>query len=173
MLAEGFDTVCAFVNDTLDKETVDILHERGVRLIALRCAGYNNVDLQAVFGRIHVARVPAYSPHAVAEHALALLLTLNRKTHRAYFRTRDNNFTISGLMGMDLHGKTAGVIGTGKIGQILAGILKGLGMRVLAYDAFPNQEFAAAGGASTPTWTRSTRGGRHLPACPLLRRPGT
>lgn len=146
VLAEGFDTVCAFVNDTLDRETVDILHARGVCLIALRCAGYNNVDLQAVFGRIHVARVPAYSPHAVAEHALALLLTLNRKTHRAYFRTRDNNFTISGLMGMDLHGKTAGVIGTGKIGQILAGILKGLGMRVLAYDAFPNKEFAAAGG---------------------------
>ena len=146
ILAKGYDAVCAFVNDDISRETAKQLHDFGIRLIALRCAGYNNVDLKAVFGKIHVARVPAYSPYAVAEHAMALILTLNRKTHRAYFRTRDSNFTINGLMGMDLHGKTAGVIGTGKIGRITAGILKGFGMRVLAYDAFPNSDFETSGG---------------------------
>jgi len=146
VLSRGYDALCAFVNDEIDKATVEILKESGIRMIALRCAGYNNVDLKAVFEQIHIARVPAYSPYAVAEHAMALILTLNRKTHRAYYRTRDNNFTINGLMGIDLHGKNAGVIGTGKIGRIMAGILKGFGMRILAYDAFPNKAFEETGG---------------------------
>lgn len=141
-LAEGFPVVCAFVNDTLDAEVIGQLHAGGVRLVALRCAGYNNVDLKAAYGTLHVTRVPAYSPHAVAEHAVALILSLNRKIHKAYYRTRDNNFAIHGLLGFDLHGKTAGVIGTGKIGRILAGILRGFGMEVLAHDPYPDEEAA-------------------------------
>lgn len=141
-LAEGFPVVCAFVNDTLDADVITQLRAAGVRFVALRCAGYNNVDLQAAHGVLHVARVPAYSPHAVAEHAVALMLSLNRKIHKAYYRTRDNNFAIHGLLGFDLHGKTAGVIGTGKIGCILAGILRGFGMEVLAYDPYPNEKAA-------------------------------
>lgn len=137
-LAAGFDGVCVFVNDTLNKNVVDKLHELGVKVIALRCAGFNNVDTRACFGKIHVFRVPAYSPYAVAEHAMALLLTVNRKTHKAYNRTREFNFALSGLAGFDLHGKTVGVIGTGKIGRIFADICKGFGMNVLAYDKFPN-----------------------------------
>jgi D-lactate dehydrogenase len=133
----GFDGVVAFVNDVIDKKTIDVLYDFGIRTIALRSAGYNNVDFQAAFGRIHVTRVPAYSPHAVAEHAMALLLALNRKIHRAYIRTRDFNFNISGLIGFDLYGKTMGIIGTGKIGQVFADICKGFGMRVIAYDPFP------------------------------------
>jgi D-lactate dehydrogenase len=112
-----------------------------VRLIAIRAAGYNNIDLKALFKKIHAVRVPAYSPHAVAEHAVALMLALNRKTHRAYYRTRDNNFTLNGLMGFDMQGKTAGIIGTGKIGKATIEILKGFGMRVLAHDAFPDKAF--------------------------------
>ncbi len=138
-LSRGYDVVCAFVNDTINEEVVDSLHEQGVGLIAMRCAGYNNVDFEAAFGKIHVVRVPAYSPYAVAEHALALIMTLNRKTHKAYSRTRDNNFNINGLQGFDLYQKTVGVIGTGKIGQIFANICKGVGMNVLAYDKFPNE----------------------------------
>lgn len=145
-LAAGYDAVCAFVNDDLSGPVADALFNKGIRMIAMRCAGYNNVDLKSTFGRIHVARVPAYSPYAVAEHAVALILTLNRKTHKAYNRTRDGNFALSGLLGFDLHGKTAGVIGTGKIGQILAELLKGFGMRVLAYDRFPKTEWAAQKG---------------------------
>jgi D-lactate dehydrogenase len=141
-LTRGFDAVCVFVNDLLNAEIIDALHENGVRLIALRSAGYNNVDLKAVYKKIHVVRVPAYSPYAVAEHAVALMLTLNRKTHKAYFRTRDNNFTINGFLGFDMHGKTAGVIGTGLIGRKVIDILKGFGMDVLAYDLFPNQDYA-------------------------------
>ncbi len=141
-LTAGFDTVCAFVNDTLDKKTVDILKKNGIRLIAMRCAGYNNVDLKAVYGSIHVVRVPAYSPYAVAEHAAALILTLNRKTHKAYARVRDGNFSINGLLGMDLHGKTAGVVGTGRIGRCLIAILKGFGMKILAFDLRPDKKFA-------------------------------
>ncbi len=141
-LTKGFDVVCLFVNDPVDRAITDALVENGVQLIALRCAGYNNIDLPAVFRRIHVVRVPAYSPYAVAEHAMALILTLNRKTHKAYLRTRDNNFTISGFKGFDLYGKTVGVIGTGKIGQIMAGILRGFGCRVLAYDVYPNAQAA-------------------------------
>ncbi len=141
-LADGFDIVCAFVNDDLGSDVLQKLIDYGVCLVVMRCAGYNNVDLKIAFGKIHVLRVPAYSPYAVAEHALALILSLNRKIHKAYYRTRDMNFSINGLLGFDLHGKTAGVIGTGKIGWILIHILKGLGMEVLAYDPFPNVGFA-------------------------------
>ncbi|GAB1484004.1 2-hydroxyacid dehydrogenase [Treponema sp.] len=146
-LAKGYDAVCAFVNDDLDKATADILVEEGVRVVALRCAGYNNVDLKAVWGRLHVLRVPSYSPHAVAEHALALLMALNRKTHKAYNRTRDGNFALSGLVGFDLYGKTAGIVGTGQIGRITSGILKGLGMELLVSDPYPNTEWAESIGA--------------------------
>ena len=138
-LAQGYAAVCAFVNDILDKETLEILCRQKVPLIALRAAGYNNVDFKAAFQKIHVVRVPAYSPHAVAEHAVALMLTLNRKIHRAYLRTHDNNFSLNGLMGFDMCGKTAGIIGTGQIGKVLIGILKGFGMRILAYDTFPDK----------------------------------
>ena len=138
-LAAGFDGVCVFVNDRVNAAVVEKLHEYGVKMIALRCAGFNNVDTQACqkYG-IRVFRVPAYSPYAVAEHAMALLLTLNRHIHKAYIRSRDFNFSLSGLTGFDLHGKTVGVIGTGKIGRIFAGICQGFGMEVLAYDKFPN-----------------------------------
>ncbi len=146
-LAKDHDAVCVFVNDRVDAEVADRLAEFGIPLVALRCAGYNNVDLEAVFGRIHVARVPAYSPHAVAEHAAALLQTLNRRIHTAYSRTRDGNFALSGLVGRDLHAKTAGIIGTGKIGKILATILHGYGMNVLLDDLFPDEAFAAGIGA--------------------------
>ena len=138
-LAEGCDTVCAFVNDTIDNRVIDRLAQLGIKLIVLRSAGYNNVDLKSAYGRIHVMRVPAYSPYAVAEHTVALILSLNRKIHRAYYRTRDNNFAIDGLMGFDLHGKTAGVIGTGKIGKTVIGILNGFGMRILAFDPYHDE----------------------------------
>lgn len=137
-LAKGYDCVCAFVNDTLNKEVIDGLVEGGVRLVAMRCAGYNNVDFKASHGRLRVVRVPAYSPYAVAEHAAALMVTLNRKTHKAHNRTRESNFNINGLLGFDLHGRTLGIIGTGKIGQIFGDIGKGYGMKVIAYDKFPN-----------------------------------
>ena len=142
-LTAGFDAVCAFVNDELDEQVMEQLHKNGVKLVAMRCAGYNNVNLQAAckFG-IQVVRVPQYSPYAVAEYALALLMTLNRKVHRAYNRVREGNFSISGLMGFDLRGKTIGVIGTGKIGRTFIGLLRGFGMRVLAYDPYPNPEHA-------------------------------
>ena len=132
--------MCVFVNDTLNETVVSKLYSLGVRAIALRCAGFNNVDIRACFGKIRVFRVPAYSPYAVAEHAMALLLTVNRHTNKAYIRTRDFNFSLAGLTGFDLHGKTAGVIGTGKIGRTFAGICKGFGMRVLAYDKFPSPD---------------------------------
>ena len=140
-LAKGCDAVCIFVNDKCDKEVIDALYEMGVRLIALRCAGYNNVDLNAAYGKIHVVRVPAYSPYAVAEHAMALLLTSVRRIHKAYIRTREYNFALKGLTGFDLHGKTVGVIGTGKIGKIFANICKGFGMEILGYDKFPASDF--------------------------------
>jgi len=145
-LTDGYDAVCAFVNDELDKKVLDHLQEHDIELVALRCAGYNNVDLNHAYERVHVLRVPSYSPYSVAEHASALISALNRKTHRAYYRTRDGNFSIDGLMGFDLHGKTAGVIGTGKIGQCLISILKGYGMRVLASDLYPNHEYAKNAG---------------------------
>lgn len=136
-LAAGFDAVCVFVNDIVNEKVVNRLYELGVKAIALRCAGFNNVDTRACFGKIHVFRVPAYSPYAVAEHAMALLLAVNRKIHKAYNRTREFNFSLSGLSGFDLHGKTVGIIGTGKIGRIFIDICKGFGMNVLAYDKFP------------------------------------
>ncbi len=139
VLSKGFDAVCAFVNDRLDAEVIRTLKRNGIKLVALRSAGYNNVDLKAAHGSMHVVRVPAYSPYAVAEHAVALMLTLNRKTHKAYLRTRESNFSITGLTGFDMKGKTAGVIGTGRIGKALIGILKGFGMRVLAYDKYPDK----------------------------------
>jgi len=147
-LAKGHDAVCAFVNDHIDRDVANALEESGIRLVALRCAGYNNVDLEAVWERIHVARVPAYSPHAVAEHTVALLQTLNRKVHVAYNRIRDGNFALSGLVGRDLYGKTAGIIGTGKIGKILARILAGYGMEVLLSDPYPDETFAESLGAT-------------------------
>lgn len=141
-LTEGYDAVCAFVNDDLSTETCEILKKNGVKLIAMRCAGYNNVDLQSVYEQIRVMRVPAYSPYAVSEHTVALMLSLNRKTHRAYYRTRDNNFAINGLLGFDMHGKTAGIIGSGKIGRLVAETLRGFGMNIVAYDRFPNEAWA-------------------------------
>lgn len=140
-LTRGFDVVCIFVNDAVTQKVVEILCQNKIKLIAIRAAGYNNIDLQAAFNKIHVVRVPAYSPHAVAEHAVALMLTLNRKIHKAYDRTRDNNFTLNGLLGFDMYGKTAGVIGTGQIGKAAIEILKGFGMKVLAYDLYQDKEF--------------------------------
>ena len=136
-LARGFDGVCIFVNDTADKEVIDKLYEMGIKVIALRCAGYNNVDVKYAFGKIHIVHVPAYSPYAVAEHAMAMLLTSIRRIHKAYIRTKDFNFSLNGLTGFDLHGKTVGIIGTGKIGRVFINICKGFGMNVIAYDKFP------------------------------------
>lgn len=133
----GCDAVCVFVNDTVNAAVIDKLYAMGVKLIALRSAGYNNVDVQAAFGKIHVVHVPAYSPYAVAEHAIALLLTSVRRIHKAYNRTREFNFSLNGLTGFDFHGKTVGVIGTGKIGRIFIDICRGFGMKVIAYDRFP------------------------------------
>lgn len=136
--------VCVFVNDKLTNEVITILASKGVKLIALRCAGFNNVDLEsAKRNNIKVCRVPAYSPEAVAEHAVAMLLTLNRKTHKAYNRVREQNFSLDGLLGFNLHGKTIGVIGTGKIGKAFIKIMLGFGCRVLAYDKFPDANFTA------------------------------
>ena len=145
-LTKGMDVACIFVNAVADAPVIDELVANGVKLIALRCAGYNNVDLNATRDRIKVVRVPAYSPYAVAEHTLALMLTLNRKTHRAYNRTREGNFALSGLMGFDMYGKTAGIIGTGKIAKILIKTLRSMGMEILAYDLFPDNDFAAREG---------------------------
>ena len=151
MLAQGFDAVCTFVNDTLDKAVLAGLHDIGVRHLALRCAGFNNVDLTYAHEiGLSVSRVPAYSPEAVAEHTVALLMTLNRKLHKAYNRVRENNFSLSGLMGVNLHGKTVGVIGTGKIGQAFINILHGFGCKVLCYDPYPNQDVITQGGHYLP-----------------------
>lgn len=139
VLAKGFDGVCAFVNDEIDKEAIEILYDGGVRVIAMRCAGYSNIDFKAAYKKINVVRVPAYSPHAVAEHTMALLLGINRKIHKAYNRTKEFNFSIAGLTGVDLYGKTVGIIGTGKIGKAFISICKGFGMKVLAYDLYPAQ----------------------------------
>jgi D-lactate dehydrogenase len=147
--AGSAQAVCVFVNDTIDRACLEALAKQGVRLVALRCAGFNQVDLKAAAEiGIRIARVPAYSPHAVAEHAVALLLTLNRKTHRAYNRVREHNFSLNGLVGFDLHGRTAGIVGTGKIGKITAQIFKGFGMEVLVYDLYPDEAWAAANGAT-------------------------
>ena len=136
-LAQGFDGVCVFVNDTVNAAVIDRLAQMNVRIVALRCAGFNNVDMRHAYGKVHVLRVPAYSPYAVAEHTMALLLTSIRRIHKAYIRTRDFNFSLAGMTGFDLHGKTVGVIGTGKIGRVFIDICRGFGMKVLAYDKFP------------------------------------
>ena len=143
LLTQGVDAVCIFVNDVADAEVIHVMAANGVKLLALRCAGFNNVDLNAAAAAgITVVRVPAYSPYAVAEYTVALMLSLNRKIPRASWRTKDGNFSLHGLMGFDMHGKTAGIIGTGKIAKILIHILKGFGMNVLAYDLYPDYNFA-------------------------------
>lgn len=144
-LASGFDGVCVFVNDVVNARVIDRLCELGVKMIALRCAGFNNVDLKYAKGKLRVARVPAYSPYAVAEHTMALLLTSIRRIHKAYNRTRDFNFSLSGMTGFDLYGKTVGVIGTGKIGKVFIDICRGFGMQVLAYDKYPAAELEKDG----------------------------
>lgn len=148
VLTQDTDAVCIFVNDTADAAVIGAMVDNGVKLLALRCAGFNNVDLKAAKGKLPVVRVPAYSPYAVAEYSLALMLSLNRKIHRAYWRTRDGNFSLNGLMGFDMHGKTIGIIGTGKIAKILIRLLKGFGMRILAYDLYPDMKFAGEEGIS-------------------------
>lgn len=135
---EGFDGVCAFVNDDIDSLAVERLYKNGVKVIAMRCAGYSNVDVKSAYNKISILRVPAYSPHAVAEHAMGLLLSVNRKLHKAYNRTRDFNFSIAGFTGVDLYGKTVGIIGTGKIGLTFLNVCKGFGMNPIAYDPYPS-----------------------------------
>lgn len=141
-LSRGFDVVCIFVNDVVDSETIKILKDCNVKLIALRCAGFNNVDMKNMDNGIKVVRVPAYSPYAVAEHAVALLLSIDRKIYKAYQRTKKYNFTLNGLLGFDIHGKTVGVIGTGKIGKVFIKIMKGFGANILAYDVYKDLESA-------------------------------
>ncbi len=145
-LTDGFEGVCVFVNDELTEETIQSIVQRGIRLIALRCAGFNNVDLKAAAAHgIRVVRVPVYSPHAVAEHALAIILTLNRKIHKAYNRVRENNFSLDRLLGFDLNGKTVGVIGTGSIGRTFCSVMQGIGCRVVAHDPYPNEALREKG----------------------------
>lgn len=145
-LTQGFQAVCVFVNDKLDKAVIEILAENGVGLIALRCAGFNNVDLDTAKALgIKVVRVPAYSPEAIAEHALALILTLNRKIHKAYNRIRENNFSLENLTGFNLYGKTVGVVGTGKTGAAFARIMKGIGCEIVAFDLYPSEELIHEG----------------------------
>ncbi len=139
-LARGCDGVCIFVNDTATREVIDLLAEHGCKIIALRCAGYNNVDLAYAEQKMCIVRVPAYSPHAVAEHAAAMLLTSVRRIHKAYIRTRDFNFSLRGMTGFELYGKTVGVIGTGRIGRAFMDICHGFGMKVMAYDKYPDRE---------------------------------
>lgn len=165
-LASGFDVVCAFVGDSLDAAAIEKLHEAGVKMIALRCAGYNNVDLQAAWEKLKVTRVPAYSPAAVAEHAAALLLCVNRKIHRAYSRTRDNNFNINGLLGFDLRGKTVGVIGTGRIGQLFIDFCNGLGMKTIAFDLHPAADKNIEYVSLDELYTRSDVISLHCPLTP-------
>ncbi|MCD7951071.1 MAG: HPr family phosphocarrier protein [Erysipelotrichaceae bacterium] len=145
-LAKGYDAVCAFVNDDLSRPVIETIHECGVRLILMRCAGFNNIDLQAAKEcGITILRVPAYSPYAVAEHAMAIVQEANRRLHKAHNKVKDNNFALSGLLGLDLHNKVAGIIGTGKIGVCMARICKGYGMTVLGWDAYPNQALVDEG----------------------------
>jgi D-lactate dehydrogenase len=145
-LAEGFDSVCVFVNDIIDEKTINILAFHGIQLIALRCAGYNNVAIDCAKNHsIKVVRVPAYSPDAVAEHAIALILTLNRKTHKAYNRVRESNFSLNNLIGFNLHGKTVGIIGTGKIGATFCKVIQGFGCKVVAYDTYESVDLKTTG----------------------------
>lgn len=141
-LCKKFDGICVFVNDIIDRAVIKKLVKHDIKIIGLRCAGYNNVDFKALHEKISVVHVPAYSPYSVAEHAVALMLSLNRKTYKAYHRTRDGNFSINGLVGFDMHEKTAGIVGTGKIGKCLISILKGFGMKVLVFDPYPDEVYA-------------------------------
>lgn len=136
-MAKNYDSVCAFVNDDINKETLNILYDLGIKIIAMRCAGYNNIDFKEAFGKIHIVRVPEYSPYAVAEHTMALLLCLNRKIHKAYNRTREYNFSLNSLIGFDLNGKTIGIVGTGKIGRAFINVCKGFNLKIIAHDPFP------------------------------------
>ena len=138
-LSAGYDVVCVFVNDDVNSAVIDALYNLNIKVLALRCAGFNNVDMKYAYGKIHVLRVPAYSPYAVAEHAMAMLLTSIRRIHKAYIRTKDFNFSLSKLTGFDLHGKTMGVIGTGRIGRVFIDICKGFGIKILAYDKYPDE----------------------------------
>ena len=162
-LAEGNDVVCVFVNDDINRDVIDQLEKLGVKLVALRCAGYNNVDVEYAYGKVHVVRVPAYSPYAVAEHAMALLLTSIRRIHKAYIRTKDFNFSLNGLTGFDLHGKTVGVIGTGKIGRIFIDICRGFGMNIIAYDKFPAADSGIEYVTLDELWERSDIISFHCP----------
>ena len=162
-LADGYDVVCVFVNDDVNSVVIDKLAAMGVKRIALRCAGYNNVDIEYAYGKIHIVRVPAYSPYAVAEHAMALLLTSIRRIHKAYIRTKDFNFSLNGLTGFDLHGKTVGVVGTGKIGRIFIDICRGFGMRVIAYDKFPAKDSGIEYVTLDELWERSDIISFHCP----------
>ncbi len=162
-LADGCDAVCVFVNDKVSAQVLDALEARGIKLVALRCAGYNNVDIEHAYGRVHVVRVPAYSPYAVAEHAMALLLTSIRRIHKAYIRTRDFNFSLGGLMGFDLHGKTVGVIGTGKIGRVFIDLCRGFGMQVIAYAKFPAKDSGIEYVDIDELWQRSDIISFHCP----------
>lgn len=137
-LAKGYDGICAFVNDDLNADVIEKLYGYGIRIVAMRCAGFNNIDIKAAYKKLHILRVPAYSPYAVAEHAMAMLLTSIRRIHKAYNRTREFNFSLNGLTGFDLHGKTMGVMGTGKIGKVFIDICRGFGMNVIAYDPYPD-----------------------------------
>ena len=141
-LSKGYEVVCAFTNDTINKNVINVMAENGVKLLAMRCAGFNNVSLKDINDRFKVVRVPAYSPYAIAEYTVGMILALNRKIHKAYVRTREGNFSINGFMGFDLYKKTVGIIGAGKIAQILIKILKGFGTRVIAYDPYPNEKVA-------------------------------
>ncbi|MBE7053074.1 MAG: 2-hydroxyacid dehydrogenase [Ruminococcaceae bacterium] len=136
-MSKKYDAVCAFVNDDINSEVIDTLYQNDINIIALRCAGYNNVDFKSAYGKVHIARVPAYSPYAVAEHTMALLLSLNRKIHKAYNRTREYNFSLTSLIGFDLYGKTIGIVGTGKIGRAFINICKGFNLNIIAYDPYP------------------------------------
>ena len=165
-LAEGCTAVCAFVNDVINTKTIETLAELGVKVILMRCAGFNNIALSAAKDKLKILRVPAYSPYAVAEHAMGLILALNRKIPRAYIRTRDFNFSLNGLTGFDLHGKTAGIIGTGKIGRVFIDICRGFGMDVIAYDPFPAENSGIRYVSQEELFKRSDIISLH---CPLTR----
>ena len=169
VLADGFDAVCAFVNDDINKIVIDKLVSYGIKVLLLRCSGYNNVDIKYACEKIHILRVPAYSPNAIAEHAMALLLCLNRKIHKAYLRTRDFNFNIAGFTGFDLVGKTVGVIGTGKIGIEFISICKGFKMNVIAYDPYPNSNLEVEYVPLNELFKRSDVISLHCPLTPATR----
>lgn len=167
-LAEKSEVVCVFVNDKVNAEVIKSLAAGGTKIIALRCAGFNNVDLEAAkANNIRVCRVPAYSPEAVAEHALAMILTLNRKTHKAYNRVREQNFSLNGLLGFDIHGKTVGVVGTGNIGKSFAKLLRGFGCTILAYDIVENAELVKDGIQYVPLETLMAQSDIISLHCPL------